>query len=457
MRHMRPLLSLSIAVQIFCSVILASSPSGGLNIADSTQESESAGCFINLQYCSINDLYDSTSFGQSMMWFNDVSCTLITISLVIYEPASVTPNQGGVYGYVWSDDGFGRPGEVIFSRFVPHDAIVYYPYTTDITFYQCGQSLLQYGNYHTGFIPAQSGDIYAGLVDSESCGGLSSSNIFIDGTWRDIASVFGGSDRNWVHEVKICYRNTSCGYLLSTWGDCKQCYHQATTANAKAMRITIPEIGPCNAWGPVSGFWLESVQLMLDSSQSGSQIGTGGIDVKVWADSLGLPGAELASVYVPHEQCRFDPQLTTVSFAGMCHLNFRRSSDIHIGFEVSVPESDIYPICSDDGTHGVFRASERIAGTWVSSKDLYSPLEPNWMIMADIGAMKCGNANQEYAGMINVSDVVSLVGYIFNSSSAICHWYYLDADCNGFVTISDVVYLINFIFGGGPAPCEVCQ
>jgi hypothetical protein len=31
-----------------------------------------------------------------------------------------------------------------------------------------------------------------------------------------------------------------------------------------------------------------------------------------------------------------------------------------------------------------------------------------------------------------------------------------DADCNGIVNISDAVYLISYIFGGGPEPCADC-
>ncbi len=68
-------------------------------------------------------------------------------------------------------------------------------------------------------------------------------------------------------------------------------------------------------------------------------------------------------------------------------------------------------------------------------------------------------------GVINVSDAVYLINYIFgpcegcpvgppptphNPGSG-------DADCNGIVTISDAVYMITWAFGGGPYPGLTCD
>ncbi len=64
----------------------------------------------------------------------------------------------------------------------------------------------------------------------------------------------------------------------------------------------------------------------------------------------------------------------------------------------------------------------------------------------------------DFNGMINISDAVYLINYIFAGGPA-PHPIKLvgDADCNGAISISDAVYLINYIFAGGPAPCNPCD
>lgn len=56
-------------------------------------------------------------------------------------------------------------------------------------------------------------------------------------------------------------------------------------------------------------------------------------------------------------------------------------------------------------------------------------------------------------GIINISDAVFLIGYIFAGGPAPNPLSSGDADCNAIVNISDAVYLILYIFSGGPAPC----
>lgn len=66
----------------------------------------------------------------------------------------------------------------------------------------------------------------------------------------------------------------------------------------------------------------------------------------------------------------------------------------------------------------------------------------------------CGDADGN--SVVNVSDAVYLIGYIFGSGSAPDPLEAGDADCNGVVNISDVTYLIAYIFGNGLAPCSAC-
>ncbi len=55
--------------------------------------------------------------------------------------------------------------------------------------------------------------------------------------------------------------------------------------------------------------------------------------------------------------------------------------------------------------------------------------------------------------IVNISDAVYLIGYIFTGGLAPEPMEAGDADCNSIVNISDAVYLISYIFTGGPAPC----
>ncbi|MCK4857281.1 MAG: dockerin type I repeat-containing protein [candidate division Zixibacteria bacterium] len=55
-------------------------------------------------------------------------------------------------------------------------------------------------------------------------------------------------------------------------------------------------------------------------------------------------------------------------------------------------------------------------------------------------------------GMVNISDVIYLIQYIFNAGPAPEPLVSGDADCDGLVNIADVLFLIVYIFDGGPAP-----
>ncbi|MFH2056447.1 MAG: trypsin-like peptidase domain-containing protein [bacterium] len=66
----------------------------------------------------------------------------------------------------------------------------------------------------------------------------------------------------------------------------------------------------------------------------------------------------------------------------------------------------------------------------------------------------CGDADGD--DLVNITDVVFIINYIFNSGPApepLAAW---DADCSGAPNITDAVYLIAFIFGDGAAPCADC-
>jgi hypothetical protein len=64
----------------------------------------------------------------------------------------------------------------------------------------------------------------------------------------------------------------------------------------------------------------------------------------------------------------------------------------------------------------------------------------------------CGDA--EGNGLVNVSDVVYLIDFVFADGLPPAPEESGDVDCNGMINVSDLVYLIAYVFGDGPAPCD---
>jgi hypothetical protein len=67
----------------------------------------------------------------------------------------------------------------------------------------------------------------------------------------------------------------------------------------------------------------------------------------------------------------------------------------------------------------------------------------------------CGDADGN--GMVNVTDAVYLLNYVFSGGLPPYPLLIGDVDCNGMVNISDAVYLIAYIFASGSAPCTGCK
>jgi hypothetical protein len=61
-----------------------------------------------------------------------------------------------------------------------------------------------------------------------------------------------------------------------------------------------------------------------------------------------------------------------------------------------------------------------------------------------------GDPNHD--GIINTSDVVYLINYLFIDGPQPIPLESGDATCEGDVNVSDVIYLINYLFIGGPPP-----
>lgn len=67
----------------------------------------------------------------------------------------------------------------------------------------------------------------------------------------------------------------------------------------------------------------------------------------------------------------------------------------------------------------------------------------------------CGDADGDE--LVNISDAVYLINYIFGDQLAPEPLVAGDSDCDGLVNITDAVEIISFIFNGGAAPCTDCD
>jgi hypothetical protein len=76
------------------------------------------------------------------------------------------------------------------------------------------------------------------------------------------------------------------------------------------------------------------------------------------------------------------------------------------------------------------------------------------LIAGYVGAtfVQRGDANAD--GIIDISDVVYLLNYLFIRGPEPIPLEAGDATCDGIVDASDIVYLENYLFIAGPLPCD---
>lgn len=77
------------------------------------------------------------------------------------------------------------------------------------------------------------------------------------------------------------------------------------------------------------------------------------------------------------------------------------------------------------------------------------------VLTAYIPAVACGDVN--YDLVVNISDAVYLISWIFGGGEPPVSPEATDVDCNHVLNISDAVYLIAYIFSSGPEPCATCR
>ncbi|MFH2054389.1 MAG: dockerin type I domain-containing protein [bacterium] len=74
--------------------------------------------------------------------------------------------------------------------------------------------------------------------------------------------------------------------------------------------------------------------------------------------------------------------------------------------------------------------------------------------IGDVCDYVCGDADGNT--VVNITDAVALIQYIFNGGPAPEPLLAGDANCDLATNITDAVYLINYIFNSGPVPCAAC-
>jgi hypothetical protein len=124
-----------------------------------------------------------------------------------------------------------------------------------------------------------------------------------------------------------------------------------------------------------------SLKAISVSFSLAGQVGTGGVDVFVYADAAGLPGAPLApSVHVAHGEMI----LGDFTVVDMTSLNLILTGDYHVGVAITSPLSDDYQLRSDDGTGGNGRSSiynmDGYPNQWVLMAVYDVPYDDNWLI-----------------------------------------------------------------------------
>jgi hypothetical protein len=196
------------------------------------------------------------------------------------------------------------------------------------------------------------------------------------------------------------------------WSFCTQLLEDGNTANFVDSRLG----------GPADNMDVREVMLFADSAP----VAEGGVQTmesnSEWAVSIVSED--------PDGQSR--PQ-------GGVHWTLVEGKGLNAGDVFSMT----YQMATDVDSIYDFFVFDRKTDSWTSFRLVNTALD-----------YICGDADG--SGVVNISDAVYLIAYIFGGGLPPIPSLSGDVDCNGIVNISDAVYLIAYIFGGGPEPCAAC-
>lgn len=115
-----------------------------------------------------------------------------------------------------------------------------------------------------------------------------------------------------------------------------------------------------------------------------------------------------------------------------------------------------YGLTFEGDTLGLVSGTPTLAATFYFRIDMHdSDTPPNYdsrTFTLKINTSQLVEGDADGNGVVNISDAVFLIAYIFGGGSPPDPMGLGDADCNTLVNISDAVYLIAYIFGGGLPP-----
>ena len=141
--------------------------------------------------------------------------------------------------------------------------------------------------------------------------------------------------------------------------------------------------------------------------------------------------------------------------------------------DLAVQFSKPYEWISLDATSGDVEAGEAdtIACTFTTEEDLdpgmyyadvkvknNDPAQDMMMVVnaqmevVGVAPYLCGDASGD--GMVNVSDAVYIINYVFSGGTAPDPLAAADVNCDTMVNVSDAVVVINYVFSGGYPPCD---
>jgi hypothetical protein len=93
-------------------------------------------------------------------------------------------------------------------------------------------------------------------------------------------------------------------------------------------------------------------------------------------------------------------------------------------------------------------------GVAISGDYIYVAGDNGFMVLKKT-AVSCGDANLD--GIVNISDAISLINYVFANGQAPNPVDAGDVNCDKLTNISDVVFIVQYIFANGAAPCVACK
>jgi hypothetical protein len=296
-------------------------------------------------------------------------CTLLTLYVATYSDGFVGTPDLSVF--VWDDDGFGDPGNLLFSTTIPYASIV--PGMTYQVVDVSAENLVfcDGAEFHVGGstegASAAAGNRIALLVDDGESG-TGRHRINYGGSWTTWTT-----DYNYLMGVDIC-----CADIPYT-----DCYHRDYSCN---VYWYYPQPSPY-------GDELYNQRFTPDCPETLTSIGVafyggetyGTPDAELWVTSSldGFPDLSdvIYSTVVPNASLMFYPDYTEVDLTAE---NIVVRGEFHIGWSVIQNDpGDNLPGLSDAGECPELRSSAWYNGGWMTLLDLYGE-DDNFLISADL-------------------------------------------------------------------------